>query len=93
MWSERNQRGIEGEPPCDGCLIDLNPENVDAVNIFQVVRYQLIVGGMGTPMDINHLAVHEAIRTYEIKNPKTCFEKVCRLSRWWISKLNKKEKD
>ena len=93
MWSERNERGIEGDPPCDECQVDLLPENADAQKIFYIVRYQLIMGS-GGPVDIIHSAVRDAIKDYKITNPLECFEKVCTLARrWWIPKLNEKSEE
>jgi hypothetical protein len=90
MWAERNERGISGEPPCDQCRVECLPANVDAQNIFRIVRGQLIMGGMGGVVDINHIAIHEAMRLYRVKDRKKCFEKVLILAGWWIKKLNKK---
>ena len=91
MWADRNSRGIEGSPPCDGCKIELMPENAEAIGIFQIVRRQLLVSGMGQPIDINHIAIHEAMRLYDVEDKKTCFNKVIKLGSWLIAKLNKKE--
>ena len=64
-------------------------DNEDAWKIFNIVRYQLIAGQAGV-IDINHMAVHEAMRLYRIKDRRKCFEKVLSLARWWVAKLNKK---
>ena len=66
------------------------PENADAARIFDVTRHQLIVGMSGV-VDINQLAVHEAMRIYKVKDRKKCFEKVLHLGSWWVSRLNEKE--
>jgi len=90
MWRERNERGVEGEPLCSECWIDLLPENLDAQRIFYLIRYQLIMGSAGV-VDIIHSAVRDAIKDYGIGNPIDCFEKVIALARqWWIPKLNEK---
>ena len=47
--------------------------------------------GFNGPVDINQLAVHEIIKLYDIQKPKECFEKVMKLSRWWIDKIRPKE--
>lgn len=39
----------------------------------------MIVGGMGSIIGINHLAVWGAIDRYRIKHPVRCFEKVLRV--------------
>ncbi|MFP5223103.1 MAG: hypothetical protein ACLGSA_12505 [Acidobacteriota bacterium] len=51
-------------------------ENRDAVMIYLRTRRQLIFAGMGEVVDINHLAVHEAMRLYRVKDKQECFEKV-----------------
>jgi len=90
MWRERNERGVEGEPPCSECWVDLLPENLDAQRIFYTVRYQLITGP-GSALDVNHLAIWRMIDELQIKNRLDCFEKVIALCRqWWIPKLNEK---
>jgi hypothetical protein len=64
-------------------------ENEDAIRIFFLVRYQLIMG-MNGPVDVNHLAIYEAMKLYRIKNRRECFEKVLILARWWIEKMTNK---
>jgi hypothetical protein len=49
------------------------------------VRDQLILGSNG-PIGINHLAIHEAMRLYGIRDKRNCFEKVLRLSGHFIEK-------
>ena len=53
-----------------------------------MIRYQLIVG-MNGPIDINHNAIHEAMKIFKIKKRQKCFEKLLILSQWWIGKLSK----
>jgi len=90
MWRERNERGVDGEPPCSECWVDLLPANADAQKIFYLIRYQLIMGPANA-IDIMHTAVRDAIRDYRIADPVGCFEKVIALCRqWWIPKLNEK---
>jgi hypothetical protein len=58
-----------------------------------MVRYQLIMGP-GGPIDIFHSAVRDAIKDYEIKKSRDCFEKVVSLVRqWWLPKLNEKSEE
>jgi hypothetical protein len=90
MWAERNERGIEGDPPCHDCWVDLLPENADAHKIFNITRYQLVLGP-GSAFDIRHDAIWKAIDEYEIQKRLECFEKVCTIAReWWIPKMNEK---
>jgi hypothetical protein len=90
MWAERNERGIEGDPPCNDCRVEPMPENADAHRVFNIVRFQLILGP-GSAFDIRHDAIWRMIDELKIKKRLECFEKVCLLaSQWWIPKLNEK---
>lgn len=60
-------------------------ENQDATRIYFLVQNQLIMGPTG-PVDINQLAIHEAMKLYRIKDRKECFEKVLKLSAYFIEK-------
>lgn len=91
MWAERNERGIEGEPPCDECRVELMPENKEAHQVFWMVRHQLIMGSASV-VDIRHDAIWRIIDELKIRKRWECFEKVCALAReWWIPKLNEKK--
>lgn len=82
MWQERNERGIEGEPPCEDCWVELKPENEEAAQVFQMVRGQVLTrfnGETDQVVDINHLAIWAMIDGYGIKDRRGCFEKVCRV--------------
>jgi len=70
--------------------VGILPENADACKVFNVIQNQLIMGFNG-PVDINQLAVHEAMRIFRIKGKEQCFEKVLRLGNWWMARLNKKD--
>ena len=76
-------------PPCETCRVDLNEENQDAVNIFYLVQSQFIMG-MNGPIAINQLAIHAAMDLYDIPNRRECFQKVIRLSRWYIDEMREK---
>ena len=65
-------------------------ENIDALRIFYMIQYQLVMGFNG-PVDVNHIAIHEAIKLYEIRNPRECFSKVLKLTRWWIDRIRARE--
>ena len=43
--------------------------------------------GFNGPIAINQLAIHEAIRLYEVADHQRCFEGVLRLGRWWIERV------
>ena len=89
MYADRNP---PQDQPCGSCRVELMPENADAYGIFRTVRYQFIMGFSG-PVDINHSAIHEAMRLYGIEDKKKCFEKVLTLGRWWLNKISERKGD
>ena len=89
MYAERNP---PEEPPCENCRVNPMLENADAFRIFFLVQHQLILS-MGGVVDINHLAIHAAMDLYQIQDRRRCFEKVLKISRWWVSKMNEKKDD
>jgi len=76
-------------PPCGTCRPTLLEENEEALKIFFVTQYQFVMGFNG-PVDMNHQAIHEAMKLYKIKNRRECFEKILTLSRWWVGKIAEK---
>jgi hypothetical protein len=66
--------------------VDAVEENEDAIRIFFLTQYQVIMGPRG-PVDINHLAVHAAMELYGIRDKRRCFEGVLKLSRWWLENI------
>ena len=54
--------------------------------IFFLIRNQLIMGFDG-PVDINHQAIHGAMKLYNVNNPRECFEKVLIMSQNWIERM------
>lgn len=73
-------------PPCETCRVEPLEENKDALDTFFMVQDQYIMAESG-PIAINHLAIHEAMRLLKIKNRLKCFNKVCRLSHWWLEQI------
>lgn len=61
------------------------PRNADALKIFMVVRDQLIISANG-PVGLNHVAIHEAMKLYEVKDKKNCFWRILQLGDWWIER-------
>lgn len=79
MWKERNERGIEGDPPCISCRVDLLPENHDAAQVYMATRGQVITRGMeGVIVDISIPAVESAMRIFNVKDQADCLQKVRR---------------
>ena len=72
---------------CQECLPPLMEENLDAVKVYLLCRKQLVFAGMGEPVDINHLAVHEAMRLYRVRDRQDCFERVLAVSSHMLEKL------
>lgn len=70
---------------CIKCVPTAFDENEDALMIYPIVADQYIVGMSGV-IAINHEAVHRAMDLYEIEDKRTCFEKVLKLSRYFIAK-------
>jgi hypothetical protein len=67
-------------PPCETCRVDLREENEDAMFVYRLVNRQVVTRGMdGDIIDLNFQAVKTVMDLYEIKNQRTCFEKVRRI--------------
>jgi len=69
------------------------PENEDAERIFFMVQDQYIMGGMGGPIALNQIAIHEAMSLYGIMDKQDTFEKVLTLSRYFIAKMNEEARN
>ena len=78
---------------CLICLPECFPENEDAERIYFTVQDQYITGGMGGPIALNQVAIHEAMDLYEIEFKKDTFEKVVTLGRHFIQKMNDEAKE
>lgn len=96
MWKERNERGIEGEPPCDGCQVDLLEENVDAAKVFLSVRNQVIFyfnGEHNREYDINHTAIWAYIDHYpkKLEKPFELFERVLDTYHHFLRERNERD--
>lgn len=72
MYADRNP---PEEPPCDDCYVELMPENAEAVQIFPVVRNQVVTVGDHV-IDINIPAVKTAMDLWGIKDQKSCLNKI-----------------
>lgn len=81
------------DPPCDGCLPPLNPENEDPIRVYSVTRDQLIFAGMsGTPIGINHMAVWKVMDEMGIEGDgrMEVFEKVLTLAQQDVERMRMK---
>lgn len=99
MWKERNDRGVEGDPPCKGCDFDpeiqsqLMDENLCAAKIFLSVRDQVLMyfnGEYQREYDINHTAVWGMIDHFprHIEKPFEVFELVVSVYRHFLKERN-----
>jgi len=78
---------------CKICLPDCYEENIEAEKIFMVVRDQYIMSGMGGPIAINQVAIHQAMELYDIEYKRDCFDKVVNVGRKFLNDLNEKQKE
>ena len=89
MYGNRNP---PEEPPCSTCRVEILPENAEALKIYLLIRGQYLMGFSG-PVDINQMAIWEAIDRYHVKKPLEVFERVNHCARLMISEMVKKRKD
>lgn len=76
-------RAIHGdkEPDCAACMPVLMAQNEEALHLWHLVKTQVVSVGMGNAVDLNHLAVWEAMDRYQVHDPIGCFEKLTALFR------------
>ena len=72
---------------CKECLPDALPENEDAIKIYSLVHNQFIMGPRG-PISLNHEPIHRAMELYEVEDKQGCFEKILKLSYYFMEKQN-----
>jgi len=82
-------RDPQEEPPCETCKPEISEDNKEAFFIYSLVQNQFIMGPAG-PVDVNQLAVWEAIDRFKVRNGQDVFKKVLHLSRWMIGRLAEK---
>ena len=78
------------DPDPSKCPVpELLPANVTPVEIFQLVRDQYIVAGLGSVVGINKVALIEVIRLYGdmIDDQVDCFEKGCILAQLEVIRI------
>lgn len=73
------------EPPCDTCRVDLLEENAEAAKIYLTVQGQVRTVG-DTVIDLDHVALWQAIDRYEVKKPLRVFELINRTFHYFLSK-------
>jgi len=64
------------EPPCENCFVELDEENREVVEMYNLVRTQYLLTPMGDVFGLNYAAVKAILDLYEVKNPKQMFEDI-----------------
>ncbi|MEN6615114.1 MAG: hypothetical protein ABFD12_01010 [Syntrophorhabdus sp.] len=75
MWAERNARGVEGDPPCEICRIELAPENEEIAEVYFQSRSQ-VIATQGQVVSLNVCAVKIIMDLLEIKDQRKCLRRV-----------------
>lgn len=70
----------KGGTPCEGCLPDLLPGNVQIMDIFYQVQHQLVFNPGGKPVDINLEALDRYLKRHGIEDADT-FDRVLIVAR------------
>ena len=95
MWAERSERGVVGDPPCDGCRTELMPENRDAAKIYQICKRQVRTwfnGEVDKEIDLDFVALKLPMDLYVApENHRECFEKVTHTYYYFLSERQKHE--
>lgn len=73
------------EPPCETCRVELLEENAEAAKIYLTVQGQVRTVG-DTVIDLDHVALWQAIDRYEVKKPLRVFELINRTFHYFLSK-------
>lgn len=87
MWRERNERGVDGAPPCETCRVDLDPENHEAAEIFNLVQGQVITrhnGRYDEIIDLNYPAVKIVMDLHGVRDQMGVFNKVLRVFHYFL---------
>ena len=80
-------------PPCEKCIPETLPENKDTLQVYLLVRNQVILTGFGDIVDIDFKAINIVMNLFEIPNKKDVFKKVVTLARHFIEIDRKKAKE
>lgn len=86
IYAERSERqGKQIEPPCETCRVELHEENAEAVKIYRLIRGQVRTLGEHV-IDIDHVALWQAIDRYKVKEPVRVFELVNKVFNYFLEK-------
>lgn len=61
------------DPPCDSCSIDLLPENVETVQLYNLVRGQVLLTALGDSIDLNYTSVIEVMKLIGVEDSRDVF--------------------
>jgi hypothetical protein len=85
MWRERNERGIEGDPPCETCRVVLARENEEIAEVYFQVRSQ-VIATYGQVIGLSIPAVKIVMDLYGIKDQKTCLTRIMKTFYHFLNK-------
>ena len=91
LYAERELKNPDSEntePPCSECLPELGSINQVALRVYLACQDQLIVGGMGGVIGINHLAVWKYIEKFNVRNECSVFNRVVAVSQHMVKRWN-----
>ncbi len=96
MWAERNARGVDGDPPCDDCKVDLLPCNVIPFRIYLLICGQVRTyfdGERTREIDLDHTSLWMMIDNYpeRIVDKWEVFSKVTKAFRHFLNKRNENQ--
>ena len=93
MWADRNKRGIEGGPKCEGCKVDLDYQNRDAAEVYMASRQQYVTRSRGMEgdvvIDIRNSEIESAMRMKGVSDQWTCLGKVRRVFHHFLAERNR----
>ncbi len=79
------------EPPCETCRVDLMEENREAVEMYMLVKRQVITAGeTNEVIDLNYQTVKTMMDLYRVKDQRAVFQKVCAAFHHFLNKDREK---
>lgn len=92
MWEDRNERGVIGGPECEGCKVDLLPENHEAAEVYMMSRRQYVTRSRGMEgdvvIDISIPAIKATMDALGVENQRGCLVKVQRVFHHFLAERN-----
>jgi hypothetical protein len=82
---KRMHKKNETIPPCKDCIPELLESNIEAFEVFPMIRNQVILAGMdGKVVDLNFGSLEFIFNLFNIKNRKDCFTKIYRMFHYFL---------